>query len=162
VTAPDTFAAPSIIRVADGLANAWPSWSPDSKWIAFGRGTNSRGRNDSMSLVFPGSLQIIPRAGGTAVRLDKANGGVTEDSYLPNFSPFDEGGYYWLAFYTTRDYGNVQAGTKGTGRRQIWVTAVSNSFDGTTDPSNVAYWLPDQDNQTDNMSGYWAPAPPVN
>jgi hypothetical protein len=80
---------------------------------------------------------------------------------MPNFSPFDSGGYFWLAFYSTRDYGNAQVGTRGSGRRQIWVTAVSNNPTPGADPSHVAFWLPDQDPATDNMSAYWSVAPPV-
>ncbi len=157
----DTNFGPSqTLRPADGMANAWPSFSPDSQWIAFGRGTNSRARNDGAGEVYPGSLYMISRDGGTAVSLDNANGGAL-DSYLPNFSPFNEGGYYWLAFYSTRDYGNAQVGTRGTARRQLWITAVSNNPQAGVDPSSVPFWLPDQDSTSDNMSAYWAPRPPV-
>ena len=162
VTAPDTFGAPVILRNADGMANAWPTFSPTSQWIAFGRGVNSRGRNDSIPAVYPGSLWIIPAAGGAPIELANANGGAgVMDCYLPNFSPFDEGGYHWLAFYSTRDYGNAVAGTRGSGRRQIWVTAIKNNPTPGEDPSAVGYWLPDQDVATHNMSGYWVVEPPV-
>jgi len=145
---------------ADGMANAWPSFSPDSQWIAFGRGTNSRARRDDIGAVYPGSLFLTSRSGGQPVALANANGGAL-DSYLPNFSPFNSGGYYWLAFYSTRDYGNAQVGTRGSARRQLWVTAVSNNPQPGVDPSNVGFWLPDQDVSSDNMSAYWAPRPPV-
>ncbi len=162
VTGPDTFGDPVVLRTAEGMANAWPSFSPDSQWIAFGRGAHSRGRNDSVPVVYPGSLWMIARGGGTPIELANANGGAgVMDSYLPNFSPFDEGGYFWLAFYSTRDYGNVQAGSKGTGRRQIWVTAIKNAPSPGEDPSAAGYWLIDQDVGTDNMSGYWTVEPPV-
>ncbi len=162
VTGADAFADPVVLRTADGLANAWPSWSPDSQWIAFGRGTNSRGRNDSAGQVYPGALHIVSRDGGGATELARANGGAgVMNSYLPNFSPFEDGGYFWLAFYSTRDYGNQYAGTRGTGRRQIWVSAVKTDITPGEDPSQVGYWLPNQDVATQNMSGYWAPEPPV-
>ncbi len=154
------FGPSQTLRAAEGKANAWPSYSPDSKWIAFGRGTNSRGRNDNISAVYPGKLWFISRDGGAATELTAANG-AGEDSYLPNFSPFDEGGYFWLAFYSTRDYGNAQVGTKGTGRRQLWVTAVRSGPQAGIDPSSVPFWLPDQDVASDNMSAYWVPPPPV-
>ncbi|RMH40227.1 MAG: hypothetical protein D6689_14385 [Deltaproteobacteria bacterium] len=161
VTGPDSFGAPVVLRAADGMANAWPTFSPDSQWIAFGRGTHSRGMRDGTP--HPGSLWLIARDGTNAVELVRANGGPgAANSYLPNFSPFDEGGYFWLAFYSTRDYGNAYAGTKGTGRRQLWVTAIQNAPAPGEDPSAPAYWLPGQDVATDNMSAYWAVEPPVN
>ena len=80
---------------------------------------------------------------------------------MPNFSPYDEGGYFWMVFYSTRDYGNAQAGTKGTKRRQLWVVAIDKAKLASGDPSAVPYWLPDQDVQTANMTAYWALPPPL-
>jgi hypothetical protein len=95
------------------------------------------------------------------VRLDGACSGQLQ-CYLPCFSPYDSGGYLWLVFYSVRDYGNAQAGTKGTQRRQMWVTAIDKSKLGTgADPSSTPYWLPDQDPKTENMSAFWAPPPPL-
>ena len=145
------------------LASLLLSCGPDSRWIAFGRGTNSRARNDAVGETYPGSLWLVSRQGGPSIELANANGGVAEgDSYVPSFSPFQEGGYFWLAFYSTRDYGNRLAGTQGTGRRQIWITAVKDAPSAGEDPSSVPYWLPDQDVATDNMGAYWTEAPPVN
>lgn len=165
VTAPDTFGAPTTLVAASAVdpafaAPSWPSFAPDSQWIAYGAGTNSRGRNDAVPAVYPGALFIIDKDQGVPYRLDIACAGA-RDCYLPNFSPYDEGGYYWLVFYSTRDYGNAQAGTKGTQRRQLWVTAINKSKLGMGDPSSVPYWLPDQDAQTQNMSAYWALPPPL-
>ncbi|HET6610600.1 MAG TPA: hypothetical protein VFG83_01360, partial [Kofleriaceae bacterium] len=66
----------------------------------------------------------------------------------------------WLLFYTIRDYGNAQAGTKGAQRRQMWVTAIDATPEPGQDPSHVPYWLPGQDVATQNMSGFWTLAPP--
>ncbi len=167
VTAPDTFSAPAtLVANASGdpafAAPSWPSWAPDSQWIAYAAGTNSRGRNNvnNVEVSFPGSLFLVQKTGGTPTRLDIACGGA-RNCYLPNFSPYDSGGYYWLVFYSLRDYGNVQAGTKGTLRRQMWVTAIDKSKLGTGDASSVPYWMPDQDSQTENMSAFWAVPPPL-
>lgn len=161
----DTFGAPATLVPASAVdpafaAPSWPSFAPDSEWIAYGAGVNSRGRNDSIPAVYPGSLFLVSKTGGIPYRLDTACSGA-RDCYLPNFSPYDEGGYYWLVFYTTRDYGNAQAGTKGTQRRQLWVTAISKAKLAAGDPSSVPYWLPDQDVKTANMSAYWALPPPL-
>lgn len=164
-TAPDTFGAPVTLVPAAAVdpafaAPSWPSFAPDSKWIAYGAGTNSRGRNDGVPAVYPGALFVVDKDTGVPFRLDTACSGA-RDCYLPNFSPFDDGGYYWLVFYSTRDYGNAQAGTKGTQRRQLWVTAIDKAKLAAGDPSAVPYWLPDQDVATANMSAYWALPPPL-
>ena len=163
----DTFGAPvSLIDAATAgaafAAPSWPTFTPDSKFIAYAAGVNSRGRNTNgtTEVMYPGSLFIIPTIGGPATKLDTACAGVA-DCYLPNFSPYDDGGYVWLVFYSLRDYGNTLAGTKGTQRRQMWVTAIDKSKLGTgIDPSSVPYWLPMQDSQTENMSSFWALPPP--
>lgn len=165
VTAPDTFGASVTLVAASTVdpafaAPSWPTFAPDSKWIAYGAGTNSRGRNDGVPAVYPGALFVVDKDAGVPYRLDTACA-AARDCYLPNFSPYDEGGYFWLVFYTTRDYGNAQAGTKGTQRRQLWVTAINKSKLGMGDPSSVPYWLPDQDVATQNMSAYWALPPPL-
>lgn len=161
----DTFGAPMTIvpaatSPAEFPAPSWPTFAPDSTWIAYGAGTNSRGRNDGIPAVYPGALFVVNKDGGTVQRLDIACANQ-RDCHLPNFSPYDVGGYFWLVFYSTRDYGNAQAGTKGTHRRQLWITAIDKSKLGAgVDPSSVPYWLPDQDVGTENMSAYWSlPAP---
>ncbi len=55
-----------------------------------------------------------------------------------------------------RDYGNAQVGTRGTGRRQLWVSAVSNAPSAGSDPSRVPYWIPQQDVTHQNMAAFWA------
>jgi hypothetical protein len=163
VTGADTFAAPQVIVQGTSLGAgfkvpSWPTFTPDSQFIAFAAGSNSRGR--LMGTTYPGALFLVSRAGGTPVQLANAcSSGL--NCYLPNFSPYDQGGYFWLVFYSLRDYGNAQAGTKGATRRQLWVTAVDKSKLGSGDASSVPYWLPDQDAKTDNMSAFWAVAPPL-
>lgn len=166
VTGPDTFGAPTAIVPSAAVdpafaAPSWPSFAPDSTWIAYGAGVNSRGRTavNNVETTFPGSLFLVQKTGGTPTRLDTACSGQ-RDCFLPNFSPYDDGNYYWLVFYSLRDYGNAAAGTKGTLRRQMWVTAIDKSKLGTADASSVPYWIPDQDTQTENMSAFWALPPP--
>jgi len=166
----DMFGAPqTLVASSTGdpafKAPSWPTFTPDSMWIGYGAGTNSRGRNSvgmpAMEVVYPGSLFLVGRAGGTPVRLDNACSGQ-RNCYLPSFSPYDSGGYFWLVFYSVRDYGNAQAGTKGTQRRQMWVTAIDKSkLAAGGDPSSTPYWLPLQDPKTENMSAYWAAPPPL-
>lgn len=161
----DTFGAPATLVPAAAVdpafaAPSWPSWAPDSQWIAYAAGVNSRGRNDSIAAVYPGALFMVDKNAGIPYELSTACAGA-RDCYLPNFSPYDDGGYYWLVFYSTRDYGNALAGTKGAQRRQLWITAIDKSKLGQGDASSVPYWLPDQDVGTANMSAYWALPPPL-
>jgi hypothetical protein len=166
----DSFGIPTtIVASSTGdpafKAPSWPSFTPDSQFIAYGAGSNSRGRNaigmPPVETVYPGSLFLVGRTGGTPARLDNACSGA-RNCYLPCFSPYDSGGYFWLVFYSVRDYGNAQAGTKGTQRRQMWVTAIDKSkLAGGGDPSSVPYWIPMQDPKTENMSAFWAPPAPL-
>lgn len=157
VTGADAFGPQRTIFTGGALTVARPSWSPDSSWLAIQYSQHSRAFEDvavGPSVRREGSIQMVSRDGATVSELTALNGGAT-NSYYPTFSPFDEGGYYWLAFFSTRDYGNAQVGTRGTGRRQLWVAAVSSS-PGAADPSNTAYWLPQQDVSRQNMAAFWA------
>ncbi|MDB4931919.1 MAG: tolB protein precursor [Myxococcaceae bacterium] len=148
-----------------GRAVAYPTWTPDSRWIAFQHGPYSESDRAGATATaprtrFPAALYLIGPAGGTPTRLTNASADEREDdAYFPNFSPFVQGGQYWLLYFSRRDYGNAQAGTRGTGRRQLWVTAVSTAVTPGADPSSVPYWLPGQDVASDNVSGFWAPQP---
>lgn len=163
-SAGDTFGAPIDVvpaaqQPAQFAAPSWPTFSPDSQWIAYGAGINSRGA--AGVTPYPGALFLVNKAGGATIRLDTACGGALL-CYLPNFSPYDVGGYYWLVFYSFRDYGNALAGTKGAVRRQMWITAIDKAkLAAGVDASSVPYWLPDQDVLTNNMSAFWALPPPI-
>lgn len=161
VTGVDTVGAPTTIHTGSSLSSAippgdgdsYPTWSPDDGAIAFAHGSGCRSASDT------GALYVMAPDGSGVVRLDAASGGPTGiESYQPRFSPFTQGGYFWLSFLSRRDYGNAQAGTAGTGRQQIWVTAISTTgTTGGSDPSRVPYWLPGQDTASQNISAYWAP-----
>ncbi len=163
VTGPDSFGAPQIVLSSNalagetpgGTANCYPTWTPDSKRIAFAHGTGTRSDwpNGRQS-----ALYIMNADGTGVVRLNVANGGPTStEDFQPRFSPFDSGGYYWLSFLSRRDYGNDLAGTRGTHRQQIWVTAIKKDSLPGEDPSAVSYWLPGQATTSKNISAFWAP-----
>ncbi len=170
VTAADTFGpATTLVRGTQlatepqrGRAVAYPSWTPDSRWLAFQHGPYSESDLEVTPGMprrrFPAAMYLVAPAGGAPMRMTAASGmDADSDAYFPNFSPFNQGGYYWLVFFSRRDYGNAQAGTRGTGRRQLWVSAVTNNPTAGGDPSSVPYWLPGQDVRSDNVSGFWAP-----
>lgn len=155
----DTFGARSMIQAGNAIPNAspagvaasYPTWTPDSQWIAFAHGTGSRSESSQSALY------MIKADGTNLVRLDHASGGPdADDTFQPSFSPFHQGGYFWVTYLTRRDYGNAEVGTKGRSLQQIWVSAVSDT-PGQSDPSEVGYWLPGQNTASRNISAYWAP-----
>lgn len=165
VTGTDSFGAAGLLHSgADlssapegGALDAYPTFSPDSRFVIFQHGTGTVASAGGAR----GALYLVPSGGGTAIRLDRAS--ADDTTFYPNFTPFvtpaDAGpDVYWVLHYSRRDYGNALAGTRGTGRRQIWVSAVS-SEPGSGDPSHVPYWLPGQEVAQENASAFWAPIP---
>ncbi len=167
VMADGSFGSPSVIHGAatspGGTVDWHPTWTPDSQWIAYQHGQTRRTREETGGLSGrQGALWMIGPEGGTPVRLDNANfgpaddAGTTNDSFRPTFSPFDSGGFFWLLFTTMHDYGNAPAGVHG--QKQVWVSAISRAPDGTTDPSEVPYYLAGQEVAT-ILSPQWVPPP---
>jgi hypothetical protein len=159
----DTFGAAGSLHDGADLASApegggldaYPSYSPDSSFVAFQHGTHTL----VSAADAHGALYLVSSAGGAPIRLDHASIG---DAYYPNFTPFitsvnEIDRTYWLLHYSPRDYGNAHAGTRGTHRRQIWVSAIHLGAGG--DPSFAPYWLPGQEVGQQNASAYWAPLP---
>lgn len=162
VTGPDALGAAATIHEGTSLAGAtpagnadsYPTWSPDSAWLAFGHGENNR------SETARGALYLMKPDGTGLQRLDNASGGAAGDvTFQPRFSPFKTGGYYWVSYLSRRDYGNAQVGTRGKDLQQIWVSAVSENPQAGVDPSQVGYWLPGQSTGSRNISAFWAPRP---
>lgn len=119
-----------------------PTWSPDSQWIAFVRGEDA-GRTGTTQ------LQLYHLPTGSLSTLARAGSGLRES--FTSFSPYREGGYFWLLFYSTRSYGHV------TTNKQLWVAAIDANAPPGSDLSFPAFWLPGQDSSSTNISGYWSP-----
>lgn len=157
----DRFGATAVIHRAgsspDGDVDWHPTWTPDSRWIVYQHGDSRRSGVSMDGSGVRGSLWMVPRGGGTPVALRRANtGGNGFDTWRPIFSPFDSGGYFWVLFTTARPYGNALAGTRNL--KQIWVAAINRRPDGTTDPSQVGFYLSGQE-RVNSLSPYWTPAP---
>ncbi len=124
----------------------YPTWSPDSAWISFMRATQSRSDGNSK-----GELWITSADGATQIRLDAANGvpdvGPTPDaSWGPSMHPVAAGGYFWVAFFSRRPYGNTFNGTN----RQLWLAAIDSSPQAGKDPSHPAFYVTGQDTDSTN------------
>ena len=138
----------------------FPTFAPDSQWIAFNRLNQARTRA-AVTEVWMTNLD-----GSATVRLDKANGvgiiepGQDQTTYEPTFLPVSVGGYYWLIIGSERKYGNTLVDTNPNSRRkQLWVTAIDANIEPGKDPSHPAFWLPGQELNNSNMRGEWALAP---
>jgi hypothetical protein len=138
----------------------YPTFAPDSEWIAFSRLNQARTRGAVTEVWlsnFDGSAQM---------RLDKANGlgiiepGQDQTTYEPTFLPVSVGGYYWLIVGSERKYGNTLTDVNpGSRRKQLWVTAIDANIQPGVDPSHPPFWLPGQELNNSNMRGEWALAP---
>jgi hypothetical protein len=138
----------------------FPTYSPDSKWIAFERSSQARSRG-ALSDIW-----LTSADGATQIALDQANGagllGGSEASstYEPTFMPVAAGGYFWLVVVGERTYGNTLTDTAPASRhKQLWVSAIDASPMPGQDPSHPAFWLPGQDLNNNNMRGEWALSP---
>lgn len=147
-----------------GLTSSHPTFSPDSRFVAFAHGTRSVSSGTSHTERSRSALYLVPVEGGEPVRLDRGMGPEGPvDAFWPVFSPFvtqDPDGrvLYWLAFYSRQAYGNEHAGTASARRRQLWLTAIDPAIASRgLDPSHPPYWIPGQDVEADDIAAHWAP-----
>lgn len=124
----------------------YSTFSPDSAWLSFMRANQARSDGTGA-----GELWISTTDGVTQVRLDKANGvpdvsATPNTSWGPSFHPVAAGGYFWLAFFSERPYGNTFNGTN----RQIWLAAVDGAPKAGKDPSHPAIYITGQNMTSTN------------
>jgi hypothetical protein len=159
---PPAFTNMGLIVANDATRStvSYPTFSPDSQWIAFARTTQARTRG-ALSEVW-----LTSPDGSTQIELDNANGkGVLSDdqdsaAYEPTFNPVAAGGYFWLVIVSERQYGNTLTDTNpNTRTKQLWVTAIDANPQPGVDPSHPAFWLPGQELNNQNMRGEWALSP---
>ena len=172
------FTNPLTVLTSTGIGDAiaFPSFSPDSKWIVYQRGDYSRAKyTDSTMANVHGNDDLYitaAQANSTQIALANMNGTAVLSAanqhlnYAPTVNPIAVGGYFWVVFTSPRDYGNEMVAPGTTypndptyaNRKQLWVGAIDANV-GTADPSHPAFWLPGQDATTANFFGYWALAP---
>ncbi|MFO0667274.1 MAG: hypothetical protein U0174_25210 [Polyangiaceae bacterium] len=133
----------------------YPTFTPDSKWLGFMRANKSRG-SDADSL---GELWVTDLTGATQIRLDQANGAgvlpATNKSWGPSFHPVAAGGYFWVAFYSQRNWGHKFTASN----RQLWIAAVDANFTGGVDPSHPAFYVQGQETDSTNERPQFAVPP---
>ncbi len=140
------FGAPGLLSAGEATTNraslSAPSWAPDSRYLAIGVGSNNYGPTAM-------TLELVNAVSKARIALkNAASAGINQ---TPSFAPRAQGGYYFLAFTSSRPYGH-----RGT-TPQVWVTAIDGSFKDSDDPSHAAFWLPGQDTAGQSIMPQWAP-----
>lgn len=138
----------TIVPQAGGQGRpAYPSFSPGSEWIAFGRPTQG-----SRS-IGNGDLWITDQTGANVKQLTTASTG--NQSFNPVFAPLRAGGYYWLVYISRRDYGNRLVGAN---RQQLWITAIDDPPTA-ADPSHPPFYVRGQEDCGKSENAYMALEP---
>lgn len=134
-----------IVSQAAGQGRpAYPSFSPGSEWIAFGRptqGSRSTGNGD---------LWLVAPDGSGLKQLNAASN--DNKSFNPVFAPLRAGGYFWLVYITRRDYGNRLVGAN---RQQLWITAIDDP-PVAGDPSHPPFYIRGQEDCGKSENAYYA------
>jgi hypothetical protein len=141
----------TVLVPNDGWSHFYPTFSADNRFVVYNRGETCPYGTRTLDKHL--SLWLAAIAGGAPVKLQRA--AHSDQDLYPNFSPFIEGGYHFVAFYSRRAYGWRTTYP----RRQIWVAAIDRDPVAGADPSHPAFWLPGQTTSSDNCSAYWAPEP---
>ena len=133
----------------------FPAYSPDGRWLAFSH-ANGGSKDNPRAQIW-----IVAADGSSLpVLLEAANRPADADATpdvannMPTWAPISNG-VGFLAFSSTRDYGNVLVGAQ---RDQLWVTAIDfAALEMGRDPSFPAFWLPFQDPAESNHRALWTP-----
>ncbi len=141
---------------------AYPTFTPDSQYLAFHvgdytTGCNQNGCVDATTQV--GEVWIQNVNGNNPIKLQAMDSPPkTSDgnlSFEPTFNPVQRGNYDWVVFTSERDWGNRITGTANNGKKRLWVAAIDPATNG-PDPSHPAFFLEGQEEDTTNMRGFWA------
>jgi hypothetical protein len=144
-----------LAQAPAGATYYYPTFSPNSQWIAFNRAwpvTGSDGSENWSNNNPTADLMLVHVSGSPIIELDIANGTGDLTNSWPRWAPAT-GSYAWLAWATQRAYGNETDGIS-----QIWVTAIDLGTASTgTDPSRPPVWLPGQLTNQGNHTPTWVP-----
>ena len=130
----------------------YPSFTPDSEWVAFHATNDPDGRNI-------GDLWIQHVSGSAPVRLATLTDGAPDaaddnHSLEPTFNPEERGGYFWVVFTSSRQWGNRIVGVPNLEQERLWVAAIDPAI-GAVDPSHPPFFLEGQEENTKNRRGFW-------
>ncbi len=155
--------APASFFGASENVIAYPSFTPDSNWIAFNVGVKPDGCQstcDEAEAQGASGIWLQNTTTGDPVRLTNLNDSSLnaadhDMAYEPTFNPVARGNYFWVVFSSERDWGNRITGTPNNGKKRLWVAAIDQS-PGASDASHPAFFLEGQEEDTTNMRGFWS------
>jgi Tol biopolymer transport system component len=148
-----SFGMPEVIVKSQGGPdnNYFPSFSPDSRFIAY---VNASGKSEDAKSA---SLRLIEVASRKVIELTRLNqrvnnqdGVLTVGNSMPTWAPSTTPGIFWLAFSSVRQYAELRPADKK--RDQIWIAAIDPSR---ADPSFAAFWAPFQSIDQGNHRAFW-------
>ncbi len=129
----------------------FPTWSPDSQYIAF---VNAKGDSNNATSA---TLRLVRLADGTVQELVRLNERVNNEdgvpgigNSMPTWAPSTNPGIFWLAFSSLRAYGTLRA--QDPKSDQIWIAAIDPSQ---RDPSYSGFWAPFQSLDEGNHRAFW-------
>ncbi len=146
----------------------YPSFSPDSKWIAYVSAAGGNSDNNDAAKLF-----IVPADGSSApIELAQVNRIVNNADLgataqladtMPTWAPTKPGETMFVAFTSARAYATVYANGK---YKQMWVAGIEPGKLPGADPSFPAFRLPFQGDTENSHRPFWAedvlspPTPP--
>lgn len=136
--------------------NYFPSFSPDSRFVAY---VNASGKSEDAKSA---SLRLVEVASHKVIELTRLNQRVNSDdgvlnlgNSMPTWAPATTSGPpFWLAFSSLRPYAELPPLDKSGD--QIWIAAIDPSL---PDPSFAAFWAPFQSIEEGNHRAFWTHAP---
>lgn len=135
-----------LVPAAANVNYYYPAFSPDGQWVIYNRSTGDSYADDDAE------LWLVAAGGGTPIRLDNANGVGSMRNSLARWAPLPDDDVLWLAFSSRQKKGGEGAASSS----QIWVTAIDPALaEAGQDPSSAPYWLPGQNNSSDNHLPVW-------
>ncbi len=160
---PQSLAATSLFPTGQ-QGVAYPTFSPDAKWIAFhvgdyDTGCDTQGCDANATQI--GAIYLQSTSGAMPVRLttltdSSPNAADHDETFEPTFNPVQRGNYFWVVVSSSRDWGNRITGTPNNGKKRLWVAAIDASPASGADPSHPAFFLEGQEEDTENMRGFWS------
>lgn len=138
----DTWGSDTLLAAAPpGHSYYYPTFSPDSAWVAFTRNTAGADAYAEPTA----ELMLMPLSGGAPMVLATANGLPNVTNSWPRWGPIvDDVG--WLAYSSRRPYALQTNGTA-----QVWVAGVDLAEAAAgRDGSYAPVWLPGQSTATGN------------
>lgn len=160
---PTSLAATSVFPMGQ-QGVAYPTFSPDAKWVAFhvgdyDTGCDTQGCDANATQI--GAIYLQSTSGSAPVRLTTLTDSSLQaadhnETFEPTFNPVQRGNYFWVVVSSSRDWGNRITGTPNNGKKRLWVAAIDAAPASGADPSHPAFFLEGQEEDTENMRGFWS------